>query len=72
MTRCVGDDDLSHALRTPLTVILGYLELLNGQDTDVDDETRTRMLALVELHARRLLTVVDGLARTDPAGRAPQ
>ena len=66
------DDELSHALRSPLTVILGYLDLLHGELVEVDDDTRARMLALIELHARRLLTVVEGLTETDPAGRVPQ
>ncbi len=67
-----GDDDLSHALRTPLTVMLGYLDLLRGELVDLDDEARARMLALVDVHARRLLAVVEALTQADPPARTPQ
>jgi signal transduction histidine kinase len=67
-----GDDDLAHALRTPLTVMLGYLDLLRGELLDLDDEARARMLALIDLHARRLLAVVEGLTEADRSARTPQ
>lgn len=48
----------SHELRTPLTSILGYLELLPGEE---DEEVRKQALSVVDRNAQRLLGLVDSL-----------
>jgi signal transduction histidine kinase len=50
---------ISHDLRTPLTSIIGYLEL-TLDDTNVTDEQRT-YLNIVERNAERLLHLVNDL-----------
>ncbi len=51
---------VSHELRTPLTAILGYVELLLGEDEAGHDE-HGRHLEVVERNARRLLRLVGDL-----------
>ena len=61
-------DSMSHDLRTPLTAVLGFAELLRDE---VDAESRGLVQA-IETGGRRLLQTLDGvldLARLD-AGRA--
>ena len=50
----------SHELRTPLATIIGYAETL-GENGPVDDETRGRFGATIELEARRMLRIVEDL-----------
>jgi signal transduction histidine kinase len=53
---------VSHELRTPLTAILGYVELMLGEDGDGGlGEEHTRHLEIVERNARRLLRLVGDL-----------
>jgi signal transduction histidine kinase len=51
---------VSHELRTPLTAILGYVELLLGEE-DAGDGERDRHLEVIERNARRLLRLVGDL-----------
>jgi signal transduction histidine kinase len=44
---------MSHEMRTPLTSILGYLDLVLDEDPTLAPGTRTR-LGVIERHARRL------------------
>jgi CheY-like chemotaxis protein len=59
-SRLPGDaDSLAHELRTPLSVIAGYAELLAIRD---DDETRREAAAGISKAVARLGTLVDELA----------
>lgn len=57
--------DASHELRTPMTIIRGYLELLHAGDPD--DVDQTRMLLLDELD--RMQVLVDDLLILARSGR---
>ena len=57
--------DASHELRTPMTIIRGYLELLRAGDPD--DVDQTRMLLLDELD--RMQVLVDDLLILARSGR---
>jgi signal transduction histidine kinase/HAMP domain-containing protein len=52
---------VSHELRTPLTSILGYVELVLGDDDDVLPEEHRRHLEVVERNSQRLLRLVGDL-----------
>ncbi|MEQ6903104.1 ATP-binding protein [Nocardioides sp. YIM 152588] len=51
---------VSHELRTPVTAILGYLDLLRGDDENLTEDQR-ESLAVIERSARRLLLLVSDL-----------
>ena len=51
--------NVSHELKTPLTVISGFLETL--QDLDFDARQRTRFLQLMQEQARNMQRLVDDL-----------
>jgi two-component system OmpR family sensor kinase len=57
--------DASHELRTPMTIVRGYLELLRAGDPD--DVDQTRMLLLDELD--RMQVLVDDLLILARSGR---
>ena len=50
--------NVSHDLRTPLTSILGYLQLMEGED--LPEEERREYLAVVESRARALQSLITG------------
>ncbi|MEG1748025.1 MAG: histidine kinase dimerization/phospho-acceptor domain-containing protein, partial [Oscillospiraceae bacterium] len=50
--------NVSHDLRTPLTSILGYLQLLEG-DT-LTPEERAEYLAVIESRAKALQSLITG------------
>ncbi|MBM6924503.1 HAMP domain-containing histidine kinase [Pseudoflavonifractor phocaeensis] len=50
--------NVSHDLRTPLTSILGYLQLL--EDEDLGEEERLEYLEVVESRARALQSLITG------------
>ncbi|MDQ0870293.1 two-component system phosphate regulon sensor histidine kinase PhoR [Arthrobacter sp. V1I9] len=52
---------VSHEFRTPLTSILGYVEILLG---DEPDESQRGMLEIVRRNSERLLTLVSDLLST--------
>ncbi len=52
--------NVAHDLRTPLTSILGYLELLDKR-TDIDEETRRKYTAVAYDKARHLQELIEEL-----------
>ena len=54
--------NVSHELKTPLTLILGYTETLLSH-VDTEPEFRDRSLRTIEHHARRILRIIDDLLR---------
>jgi signal transduction histidine kinase len=52
---------VSHDLRTPLTSISGYVELLESDETGPLNEEQRSFLAIVSRNADRLLTLVNDL-----------
>ncbi|MFN3165456.1 MAG: response regulator [Phycisphaeraceae bacterium] len=64
---------LSHAVRAPLTAILGYVDLFSGPAGDAEPPIpRDEMVAVVQRHSAELLALVDdllGLSSVE-AGRA--
>lgn len=54
--------NVSHELKTPLTLILGYTETLLSH-ADAEPEFRDRSLRTIEHHARRILRIIDDLLR---------
>jgi signal transduction histidine kinase len=51
--------NVSHELKTPLTVISGFAETL--RDGDLPAEDRERFMATIEVNARRMQRIVDDL-----------
>ncbi len=54
--------NVSHELKTPLTLILGYTETLLSH-ADMEPEFRDRSLRTIEHHAKRILRIIDDLLR---------
>lgn len=52
---------VSHELRTPLTAIVGYVELVLGEDGAALPEEHAHHLAIVDRNAQRLLRLVGDL-----------
>lgn len=52
---------VSHELRTPLTGVLGFAELLRGDQEDLSDDERRAMLANVAGEASDLAAIIDDL-----------
>jgi signal transduction histidine kinase len=53
--------DVSHELMTPLSAIRGYVETLGMSDVPLDQETRTRYLAIVEHETHKLEAIIGDL-----------
>ncbi|MDF1515429.1 MAG: histidine kinase dimerization/phospho-acceptor domain-containing protein, partial [Anaerolineae bacterium] len=52
---------VAHDLKTPLTAILGFSEILSAQYDELDPETITHSLLMVASSARKALRIVDEL-----------
>jgi signal transduction histidine kinase len=52
---------ISHELRSPLTSVIGYVELLIEGDPGVPTEAQSRMLAIIDRNSRRLLELIEDL-----------
>ena len=68
----------SHELRTPLTSVVGFAELLQSRDADLDDEHRRALLGRLTANASRLGRLIEDLLDVDrltmglvTANRAP-
>jgi two-component system, OmpR family, phosphate regulon sensor histidine kinase PhoR len=59
----------SHQLRTPLTSIAGYLELLVDGAVGPVTAEQERLLQTVTRNVSRLMTLIDALAPGDPPVR---
>jgi len=60
-----GEDyalNVSHELKTPLTLILGYTETLLSQG-ETDPEFRESSLRTIQRHSKRIIRIVDDLLR---------
>lgn len=52
----------SHELRSPLTLILGYVEaLLDSPETAADEQERTHALGIMKKHADRVVQLVEDM-----------
>ena len=58
---------ISHDLRSPITAITGFVEVLLAQEDGPLNETQVRYLEIVASNTERLLKVVDRLI-DDAAG----
>ncbi|MDD2962270.1 MAG: HAMP domain-containing sensor histidine kinase [Muribaculaceae bacterium] len=55
-------ENMSHEIRTPLNAILGFTELLNGEDAnEISQEERTEYLSVVASNAEILSTLVNDI-----------
>lgn len=54
--------NVSHELKTPLTLILGYTETLLAHE-ELDVEFRRRALRTIDRHTQRILRIIDDLLR---------
>ena len=61
--------EVAHDLRTPLTAIRGYLDLLEG---DVAAEDRSRYLSLIRRRVESMTELTEELLRTSLVLSAPQ
>ena len=52
---------VSHELRSPLTSVIGYVELLLDGGPGISDEEQHRMLAIIERNSLRLLALIEDL-----------
>jgi signal transduction histidine kinase len=52
---------ISHELRTPLTSVIGYTEILLGQDAGELNAEQAAMLERVAANGERLFELIDGL-----------
>lgn len=50
-------ENISHDLRTPLTYILGYMELIN--DENISDNEKNEYLSIIERRAKGLNSLVQ-------------
>ncbi len=55
---------LVHELRTPVTVILGFISVLESSWDDLDEQRRIDVLASVRSQGERMRTMVDEILRT--------
>lgn len=52
---------ISHELRSPLTTVIGYVEMLADGEPDAPSVEQQRMLAIIERNSRRLLDLIEEL-----------
>ena len=58
--RSVANSDLAHQLKTPLTAIIGYIELLETKEAQLDPKSRA-WLANLHQEANRLHELINTL-----------
>ncbi len=57
---------LVHDLRTPLTIVLGFADLLKRRDAELDPEQRAEMIGRIDAAARDLKRILDEERATRP------
>lgn len=62
--------EASHAMRTPLTSIVGFAEILVGGDAGALNAEQERMLEIIARRASELLAMVDSLNPDVPDAQA--
>lgn len=65
-------DDVGHELRTPITIIRGHLELLDPQDTQDVDQTRTLVIDELDRMGMMVNDLLELAKITDSEGIRPQ
>lgn len=63
--------NVSHELKTPLTVLAGFLETLREHDDDMPDAQRAHCLALMDEQATRMRRIVEDLLTLSALEGAP-
>lgn len=63
--------NVSHELKTPLTVLAGFLETLRDHDADMPDAQRAHCLALMDEQATRMRRIVEDLLTLSALEGAP-
>ncbi len=52
---------ISHELRSPLTTVIGYVEMLNDGEPDAPSAEQKRILGIIERNGHRLLVLIEDL-----------
>ena len=60
--------NVSHDLKTPLTSIINYVDMLKSED--IDDDTRSAYLGILDKKSKRLKTLVEEIFEASKIGRA--
>ena len=61
---------VSHRARTPLTSVIGIIELLRQRDGELADDQRTLLLERLDVNAQRLRELLEEVTQADRLSRA--